>query len=175
MEEELTELPHGGSLLDEGCHRRGRQLGHLRGGALGGHDQRVTHQLVAIAMVAVGVGVHERVDPPGGGDGAAHLGEHALREGEVEKRVDEQRRLAVDDETGVAPTPATVGLKVGVETIAHFVQTHAVARAHTRPLCTGYRRGRGRGRRSAQPFAITNDSRRSAERPDALSAVTATV
>ena len=30
--------------------------------------------------------------------------------------------LAVDDEAGVAPAPATVGLQVGVETIADFLQ-----------------------------------------------------
>src|SRR2546421_8554147 len=45
-QEELSELAHLRSLLDERGHRRGRQLGHLRGGLCGGDDARSVQQLV---------------------------------------------------------------------------------------------------------------------------------
>ena len=91
----------------------GRHLVHLPRAGRRGDDLGAGHQLVAVAVVAVGVRVHERADPRGRGRHGPQVLEHPSGEGEVEQRVDEQRCVAVGDEPGVRPAPAAVGLQVG--------------------------------------------------------------
>jgi hypothetical protein len=57
------------------------------------------------------MGVHQHFDPARRRDLGAHRIEHRAREVEVEESVDEQRRVAVGDEAGVAPAPGSVRLE----------------------------------------------------------------
>ena len=87
-------------------------------------------QLVAEAVIAVRVGVHERVDPRRRRHRGAHRREHLGRERQVEERVDEQRGLAVDHEPGVAPSPGAVGLEPREAAGAEVVQSPRVRSRH---------------------------------------------
>ena len=137
-QEELAQGPHLGRLRDQRRHRRRRQLLHLGRGALGGDDPCSGEQLVAVAVVAVGVRVDERADLRRRRHRPAHLGEHRLGQRQVEQRVDQQRRLAVADQPGVRPAPAAVGLQVGEDALADLRQPALVARRHRRADASGW-------------------------------------
>ena len=85
MEEEVAEIPKltcpGG--LGHGGHGGWIFVGHFLGAGLRGNDFGLRQAAVAVAVVAVGVGVHQLLDVLGGGNGGAHGAEHALREGPV--------------------------------------------------------------------------------------------
>ncbi len=86
-----------------------------------GDDLGAVDELVAVAVVAVGVGVdHGARSAPLAVIG--HRVQHRRRQAEVEQRVDQQRRAVTDDETGVAPPPTTVGLEVGEAPVAELVR-----------------------------------------------------
>ena len=85
---------------------------------------------------------------PAAGTASRMLSQHLLGQREVEQRVDEQRGLAVDDQPGVAPPPAAVGLQVGVQTVAHLLQTLDVA--HLTPRVALSPRAVGRGRQTSE-------------------------
>ena len=123
--EQLTDLA--GCPVQRGEHRR-RHLGHLvRGGGRGDDLGTDDADLVAVAVIAVGMGVHQRADRALRCE-LRHRVEHRRGEIEVEQRVDEQRRTVADDQAGVAPSPAAIGLQVGEAPVAEFVQTVRVAR-----------------------------------------------
>ena len=86
-------------------------------------DLRVGDEFVAVAVVAVGVGVDERADVVGRGLGGAHGLEHIRRERHVEQGIDQQRLALRDDQSGVAPAPAAIGLDPGVTAGSEVVQT----------------------------------------------------
>jgi hypothetical protein len=107
----------GGNLLH-------RVLGDQPGGGTGGDDLDTGRcdQLVAEAMVAVGVGVHhgrqrravgQRPDPV----------EHLPRRDQVEQRVYQQRGPAACHQPGVAPAPAAVRLQPGMTPVAQIMQS----------------------------------------------------
>jgi hypothetical protein len=111
-----------------------RCLGHLGGGGRGGVELRGGRQeLVAEAVVAVGVRVHRGVDRVAVGD-RPHRVEHRARQVEVEQRVDEQRRAAGGDQPRVAPAPPAVGLVVRVEAVGQLVQALPVLDVHGRSV-----------------------------------------
>jgi len=71
----------------------------------------------------------------GSRDGFAHGVQHLLGEFQVEEGVDQQGRLAIDDEAGVTPAPGAVGLQVGVDGVAEIVQAFGVGPgAHVFPF-----------------------------------------
>ena len=78
-----------GRAVERGQHRR-RHLGHLVGGRRRGDDLGAVDELVAVAVIAVGVGVDDGVDRRGRRVGRQRL-EHLGGEAQVEQRVDEQR------------------------------------------------------------------------------------
>ena len=102
---------------------------HLRGRPPRGDDPPVAEQLVAVAVVAVGVGVDDGPDLDAR-CGGAHGGEHLGGELEVEQRVDEERVAAIDDQTGVAPAPPTVGLQPGQNPVGHLRQPTVIRDPH---------------------------------------------
>ena len=75
------------------------------------------------------MGVDHLGDRRGERDGC-HRVEHPLGEPEIEQRVDQQRSAVADDEAGIAPPPAAVGLEVGVAAIGHLLQTWRVVVWH---------------------------------------------
>ncbi len=93
---------------------------------------RVGEELVAVAVIAVGVSVDERVDARRRRRRAAHRRQHLPRQLEVEQRVNEQRALAVHDQARVAPAPAAVGLQVRIEAVSDLVHALGVAHASSR-------------------------------------------
>jgi hypothetical protein len=104
----------------------GRQLLHL-GGA---RRRRVDlgsrrKQLVAEAVIGIGVRVDRGIDRVPGGD-RGHRAQHLARQVQVVEGVDEQRGAVGGDEPGVAPAPAAVGLEVGVQPIAELVEPAGV-------------------------------------------------
>ena len=103
---------HGGQHL-------GRHVAHLLGRRLGGDDVGPFHQLVAVAVVAVGVGVDQRADGRAAGQ-PAHRVEHRGRQVQVEQRVDQQRFALTHDQAGIGPPPAPVGLQVGEAAVGHL-------------------------------------------------------
>ena len=121
--EELADLAH----LGRAAHHLGEPLGGVVGEFVRRgqrrDDLRVGDEFVAVAVVAVGVGVDERPDVVGGGLGGAHGLEHIRRERHVEEGIDQQRLALGDDEAGVAPAPAAVGLDPGVTAGSEIVQT----------------------------------------------------
>ena len=72
------------------------------------------------------MGVHEGVDRRGGGTRGPHLVQHLSSQLQVEKRVDQQRRLAACHQAGVAPSPGAVGLEVGEAAVSDFVEPFRV-------------------------------------------------
>ena len=100
---------HPGRGLQRVEHLRRQRL-HLLGGSARRVDLgRGRQQLVAEAMVGVGVRVHRGVDRMALDD-RCHRREHLARQMQVVERVDEQRRAVGGDQPGVAPAPAAVGL-----------------------------------------------------------------
>lgn len=69
-------------------HRR-RHLGHLVSRRLGRDDLRRLEQLVAVAVIAIGMGVEQGGDRRSCGE-RSHRVEHLLGELQVEQRVDQQ-------------------------------------------------------------------------------------
>ena len=104
-----------------------RHLCHLVRGGHRADDLGLIQQLVAIAVVAVGVGV-DQCDDGRGASVVGHRLQHPRRQRQVEQRVDQQRRAIADDQTGVAPAPTTVGLQVCMAPIGNLVQTPFVRR-----------------------------------------------
>ena len=117
-----------GGLVQRRQHRR-RHVGHLVGGRRRGHDLDVgsttDHLAIAVAVVAVGVGVDHRVDRRAARH-RRHRVEHRRGQLEIEQRVDEQRLPVADDQPGVAPSPTAVGLQVREAAVAEFVQSVGV-------------------------------------------------
>ena len=103
----------------------GRTLGgHLLGCGPGSDDLRFCHQLVAVAVVGVGVGVDQRVEGARGrGFRIAHAGKHGACQFQVKQSVHQQALVAVHDKPRIAPTPAAVGLDPGVASISHIVES----------------------------------------------------
>ena len=143
---------------------RRRDLGHLLRGGRGRPDRgALGHELVAPAVVAVGVGVDQRVDRHAVGD-RLHRREHVAGQVEIEQRVDEQRRVLAGQQPGVAPAPAAVGLQVGEQAVAELVEAACVGGAGHGPQAARRRRdvdradasrrtelpARRRGRRNAE-------------------------
>ena len=100
-----------------------REKFHLLRRRTGCDDLRALDKRIAEAVIPVRVGVDELPDPPGRtGLGALHGVQHLAREPQVEERVDEQRFVAVDHEPGVTKAPGSIGLEIGVEPAADFLQ-----------------------------------------------------
>ena len=99
---------------------------HLGEGGRRGDDLGVLDELVPEPVIAVGVGVHDGGDRSTGGH-RPHTVEHGAGERHVEQGVDEQRSAVADDESGVAPPPAAIGLEPRVATVTELVETLAVA------------------------------------------------
>ena len=112
-------------------------LRHQLGGRGGGEDLDVPRgdELVAVDVVGIRVGVHQRPEGVGVGDRPDPV-EHLPGQREVEQRVDHQRGARPRDQAGVAPAPAAVGLQPGVAALAEVVESSAVVLgAHAgRPL-----------------------------------------
>ena len=109
---EVPELPRPGG-LGHGGHGGRILVGHFFGAGLRGNDGGLRQAAVAIAVIAVGVGVHQLPNVRGGGNGGAHGLKHALRQGAVVERIDEERCVPVGDQPRVGPAPAAVRLEVG--------------------------------------------------------------
>ena len=106
------------------CRRLHLDCRGLRGDDLGAGDE-----FVAVGVIAVGVRVHQPVDVGGGRVGVLHRVEHLAGVRQVEQRVDEQRLAAADDQPGVAPAPAAIGLQPGVGVVAEVVEAAFVREA----------------------------------------------
>ena len=113
--------------------------------AAGGDDLGAVEQLVAVAVVAVGVGVDDRRRSARSGERPPSRRACAAVRSQVEQGVDQQRRAVADDQAGVAPSPAAVGLQVGVAPVGRpragraRRTRHAPRRIdHPRPRATAY-------------------------------------
>ena len=112
---------------------RRREVVHLLGRRHRGVDLgSVGDELVAVAVVAVGVRVDERVDRPRARD-RAHGVEHLPGQTQVEQRVHEQRGAVAGDEARVAVAPGAARLQVGPEAVGELVQPLREVRAHGTP------------------------------------------
>ena len=76
-------------------------------------------------MIAVGVRVHHRGDRSPG-EVVGHGPEHLAGQTQIEEGVDEQRLVATEHETGVAPAPPAVGLQVGEHVRAHGMESSLI-------------------------------------------------
>jgi len=77
-------------ILHRARHRLGRELVHLSGACPRRDDARAREERIAVAVVAVGVGVDQRPDALRRGNRGAHRVEHLPRQSQVEERVDQQ-------------------------------------------------------------------------------------
>ena len=68
------------------------------------------------------MGVDQAADRPGGRHGGAHLAQHLAGQFEIEQGIDQQGLVAIDDQPGIAETPAAVGLQVGKAAGAEVVE-----------------------------------------------------
>jgi hypothetical protein len=102
-------------------HRRGH-FGHLVRSRLGRNDLGTLDQLVAVAVVTVGVRVEQRANGRRGGDGR-HRRQHLRRERQVEQRVDEQRHAIAHHEASIAPAPAAIRLQVREALLTQLLET----------------------------------------------------
>jgi hypothetical protein len=88
-EERPEQVPHVALGRIQSGHHRGRHLAHLVCSRTRGHDLSIPDQLVAIAVVAIGMGVHHRANR-GTLCHRAHRSQHRLGQVQIEERVDEQ-------------------------------------------------------------------------------------
>ena len=112
--------------VERGEHCRWN-FGHLVGGRRRRDDLGSVHELIAVAVIAVGMGVDQRANGRGAGEGRERI-EHLLSEPQVEQGVDEQRRTVTHHQAGIAPPPTAVGLEVGQAAIAQLVHADLVVR-----------------------------------------------
>ena len=110
---------HGRQLL-------GRPLLHLLGAGARSDDLGAGDQLVAERVVAVGMGVDQAADRLRRRHRGAHPPQHLAGQRQVEQRIDQQGLVAVDDQPGIAKTPAAVGLQPGKAAVAEVVQALGV-------------------------------------------------
>jgi hypothetical protein len=84
-------------------------------------DRGAFDELVAVAVVAVVVGVDDLADGEVGDrpDGR----EEVAGEVQVEEGVDQDRFVVADDEPGVRPAPASIGLEERVRAVTDLDQT----------------------------------------------------
>lgn len=113
MLDELAEHSQFFRLGQQADHRFGQEMVEFLGAAGRGDDLGVLDQLIAPDVVGVGVGVDQLADVLCRRRRVAHNIEHFLGQREVEQCVDQQGFLAVDDQPGVRPAPATVGQQIG--------------------------------------------------------------
>ena len=128
--EEVADLAR--RMVQRRQHRR-RHLGHLVGGGARGHDLGAVHELVAVAVVAVGMGVHHgaRSAPTGWRrPSTSSIAAVRRRSNSVSTSSDDP---VADDQAGVAPAPPTVRLEVGEAPVAELVQPVLVAVCQSHP------------------------------------------
>ena len=102
-------------------------MAHGLDGELVGDDLGAAATFVAIAMVAIVMGVDDGSDRRRRlGFGLAHGCQHLAGQRHVEQRVDQEGLAAVDDQAGVRPAPAAIGLQPGIAAIAEIVQALGV-------------------------------------------------
>ena len=113
--------PGGFGLVDHRVEHGRGHFAEFRSRGLRGHHARALDQLVAVAVVAVRVGIDEGSDALCRRLGPAHRLEHCRGELQIEERVDEQRFAGVDHETRVAPTPGTIRLEPSIDPVPEIV------------------------------------------------------
>lgn len=126
----LAHLAHVRRYFHQGGHRLGRQLGHFRGGCGGGDDPGAGNQLVAVAVVAVRVGIDQRADCVGSRLGGAHGPQHAVGKREIVQGIHQQGLLPVDNQSRVAPAPGSARGQPGIHAIAQCLQAVFILVAH---------------------------------------------
>ena len=87
---------------------------------------------VAVAVIAVGVGVQQGADRGHRGV-RRHRGQHLVGQMQVEQCVDQQRCPVADHQPGGAPAPTAVRLEIGEAPVAQFMKTPAVRHAEFVP------------------------------------------
>ena len=124
MEQELASIAHVRRLAHDGRQPIRGLGGEFPGGGIRGDDLRLRHELVAVAVIGVGMGVHQFVERLRGLRlRRAHALEHRTGEFQVEQGVHEQTLVAVHDQSRVAPAPSAVRLDPRVAAVANVVQT----------------------------------------------------
>ena len=99
------------------------------GGGAGRDDVGAGQQLIAKHVVPVRVGVDERPDRLA--DALGDLVQHALRQPQVEERVDQQRLAVAHHDPGIRLAPLAVRLQPGEHAVADLLE----AGAGTAPVC----------------------------------------
>jgi hypothetical protein len=101
-------------------------MGHRGACAFGRHDLGAVDQRVAIAMIAIVMGVEQGADFRAAGAGESV--QHRARMGIIEHRVDQQRLAAVGDKPGIRQAPTAIGLQIGERPVAESGDARFIAR-----------------------------------------------
>ena len=104
----------------------GRTDLHFVGAVFRCDDDGALDKLIAIGVVAVRMGVHQRVDRYSTRCGIAHRGQHIGGQRQIEQGVDQQRFIAIRDQPGIAPAPAAIGQQIGKSAVSDLVQAFCV-------------------------------------------------
>ena len=106
---------------DHGVQERRGDVLHLGGSGRRRNDLGPNHQLVAKAVIAVGMGVDHGADGRCR-DNPGHLGEHGGGQPDIKQRVDQQRTAIPHHQTSVGPSPTAIGLQIAKQAVGEFVQ-----------------------------------------------------
>ncbi len=124
--EKSAGFAHGARVAHDFCECGRRQFGHLFGAGCGRDNGRAFDQLIAVGVIAVGVGVDQGADIFRLRHGIAHDLQHLARQIEIKQRIDQQAVLAIGYQAGVGPAPRAVRLQVGVTALSQIVQPFGV-------------------------------------------------
>ena len=102
---------------------RGRKLCHFGGTGFGSDDFGMPAQAIAVAMIAIGMGVDNGADIIRTNTGSiGHDAQHVAGQAGIEQCINQQGLTTVRDQTGIGPAPSAIGLKIGEETVASFIE-----------------------------------------------------
>ena len=108
-------------------HQRRRLQRHMfRRGPMR-DDLRVRTAAISVAVVAIVMRVHHHIDVLGCLVRVGIGRQHVAGQRHIEKRVDNERLIIIDDKAGVRPAPAAIGLQPSISAIAKLMQAFFIS------------------------------------------------
>ena len=86
-----------------------------------GNNLRIRAAAIAVTMVAIMMRINDLIDLLGGRCGIGIGGQHVLRQRHIEQRIDDKGLVIIDNQTGIGPAPAAIGLQPRISAITDLM------------------------------------------------------